>query len=155
MCSRHFAAMNAVYAKHFGDRPPTRATVEADLALPGGLVEITLLAARPGAEDAWPVGWRDASGAGWLGRLALSPDADPAWSGAVLAIGVGGAPLSGGDHRPGVVAVAPLADAGWPAAPVEGWSSGADLDADASDGLVVGLVPAGAAACPWQSASRL
>ena len=41
------------------------------------------------------MGWRDASGVGWLGRLALSPDADPAWSGAALAIGGGGAPLSG------------------------------------------------------------
>ena len=35
-----FAAMNAVYARHVGDRPPARATVEVARLPSGALVEI-------------------------------------------------------------------------------------------------------------------
>jgi 2-iminobutanoate/2-iminopropanoate deaminase len=48
--TRHFAAMNQVYRSYFPDAPPTRATVATDLALPGALVEIEMVAARPGVE---------------------------------------------------------------------------------------------------------
>lgn len=48
--ARDFAAMNAVYRSYFPRDPPTRATVEADIALPGALVEISMVAVRPGGE---------------------------------------------------------------------------------------------------------
>ena len=48
--ARHFPAMNAVYETYFGQAPPTRATVEAEIAIPGALVEIAMVAARPGVE---------------------------------------------------------------------------------------------------------
>jgi reactive intermediate/imine deaminase len=47
---RHFAAMNEVYRTYFPKDPPVRATVEADIAIPGALVEISMIAARPGVE---------------------------------------------------------------------------------------------------------
>ena len=43
--------MNAVYETYFGQAPPTRATVEAEIAIPGALVEIAMVAARPGSSD--------------------------------------------------------------------------------------------------------
>ena len=39
-----FAAMNEVYAKHVGDRPPARATVEVSALPSGSLVEIEAVA---------------------------------------------------------------------------------------------------------------
>ena len=39
-----FQAMNAVYAKHVGDRPPARATVEVAKLPSGALVEIEAIA---------------------------------------------------------------------------------------------------------------
>jgi 2-iminobutanoate/2-iminopropanoate deaminase len=39
-----FQAMNSVYAKHVGDRPPARATVEVAKLPSGGLVEIEAIA---------------------------------------------------------------------------------------------------------------
>ena len=39
-----FAAMNAVYARHVGDRPPARATVEVSKLPSGALVEIDAVA---------------------------------------------------------------------------------------------------------------
>ena len=39
-----FAAMNEVYAKHVGDRPPARATVEVSALPSGALVEIEAVA---------------------------------------------------------------------------------------------------------------
>ena len=42
-----FAAMNEVYKTFFGDAPPTRTTVEADLMVDEALVEISVVAAAP------------------------------------------------------------------------------------------------------------
>ena len=47
---RHFAAMNAVYREYFPEDPPTRATVEAGIAIPGALVEISSVAVKSGVE---------------------------------------------------------------------------------------------------------
>lgn len=44
--ARNFQAMNEVYRTHFPNDPPTRATVEADLPVPGALVQLTMVAAR-------------------------------------------------------------------------------------------------------------
>lgn len=46
---RHYQPMNEVYRSYFPKDPPTRATVEADIAIPGALVEIAMVAIRPGA----------------------------------------------------------------------------------------------------------
>jgi 2-iminobutanoate/2-iminopropanoate deaminase len=46
--ARLFAAMNDVYRTYFPKDPPVRATVEADIAVPGALFEISMIAARPG-----------------------------------------------------------------------------------------------------------
>lgn len=57
---RHFEAMNEVYGAYFDDdRPPTRATVEADIAIPNSQMEISLIAARKDVELEWvvPEGW--------------------------------------------------------------------------------------------------
>jgi len=48
--ARDFAAMNAIYRTYFETSPPIRATVEADIAIPDALVEISMIAARPGVE---------------------------------------------------------------------------------------------------------
>lgn len=48
--ARLFGAMNEVYRGYFPDDPPVRATVEADIAIPGALVELSMIAARPGVE---------------------------------------------------------------------------------------------------------
>ncbi|HSF15114.1 MAG TPA: RidA family protein [Vicinamibacteria bacterium] len=48
--ARHFSAMNDVYKTYFPEAPPIRATVEADIAIPGALVEISMIAARPGVD---------------------------------------------------------------------------------------------------------
>jgi 2-iminobutanoate/2-iminopropanoate deaminase len=48
--ARHFAAMNDVYKTYFPKDPPVRATVAADIAIPGALVELSMIAARPGVE---------------------------------------------------------------------------------------------------------
>jgi 2-iminobutanoate/2-iminopropanoate deaminase len=48
--ARNFAAMNEVYKSYFPVDPPVRATVQADIAIPGALVEISMIAARPGVE---------------------------------------------------------------------------------------------------------
>ncbi len=57
--SRHFAAMDQVYREFLGEAKPARATVEADVAIPGALTEIALVAARPGVEvrRISPAGW--------------------------------------------------------------------------------------------------
>ena len=57
--SRHFAAMGKVYAEYLGEALPTRATVEADIAIPGSLTEIALIAARPevAIQRVSPPGW--------------------------------------------------------------------------------------------------
>jgi reactive intermediate/imine deaminase len=47
---RHFAGMNEVYRTFFPSDPPVRATVQADIAIPGALVELSMIAARPGVE---------------------------------------------------------------------------------------------------------
>ena len=47
---RHYQPMNEVYRSYFPKDPPTRATVEADIAIPGALVEIAMVAIRPGAQ---------------------------------------------------------------------------------------------------------
>ena len=47
---RHFQAMNEVYRGYFPEDPPTRATVEAGIAIPGALVEISMVAVKAGVE---------------------------------------------------------------------------------------------------------
>lgn len=61
---RFFKGMNAAYREFFrGSAPPTRATVQADLALPGVDLEITFVAARSEVEKKVlvPSGWRKPS----------------------------------------------------------------------------------------------
>ena len=55
----NFAAMNETYRSFFTKDPPTRATVVSKLVLPGGLVEIAMVAARKGVERkvVRPEGW--------------------------------------------------------------------------------------------------
>ncbi len=58
--SRNFQEMNQVYRTYFKDVPPTRATVETDLALPGIGIEIGMVAARRGVvkKKITPDGWK-------------------------------------------------------------------------------------------------
>jgi reactive intermediate/imine deaminase len=58
--ARHFEAMNEVYRGYFASDPPARATVEADLVLPDALVEIAMVAVRPGVprRAILPEGWQ-------------------------------------------------------------------------------------------------
>jgi enamine deaminase RidA (YjgF/YER057c/UK114 family) len=51
-----FPAMNAAYREPFGDNPPARATVEAGLVAPDGLVEIMMTAAK--GEKRYPAAGR-------------------------------------------------------------------------------------------------
>jgi enamine deaminase RidA (YjgF/YER057c/UK114 family) len=44
----NFAAMNEVYRTYFPNDPPTRATVAVDLPHPDALVQVAMIAARPG-----------------------------------------------------------------------------------------------------------
>jgi 2-iminobutanoate/2-iminopropanoate deaminase len=39
-----FAAMNEVYARHVGDRPPARSTIEVSALPTGGRIEIEAIA---------------------------------------------------------------------------------------------------------------
>jgi 2-iminobutanoate/2-iminopropanoate deaminase len=57
--SRDFQTMNEVYRGYFGKTPPTRATVQADIAIPNALVEIAMVAVRPGVDRRviTPEGW--------------------------------------------------------------------------------------------------
>ncbi len=48
--ARNFPAMNDVYKTYFPVDPPVRATVQADIAIPDALVEISMIAARPGVD---------------------------------------------------------------------------------------------------------
>jgi 2-iminobutanoate/2-iminopropanoate deaminase len=48
--TRYFQTFNNVYRTYFEKDPPTRATVQADIAIPGALAEIAMVAARPGLE---------------------------------------------------------------------------------------------------------
>jgi 2-iminobutanoate/2-iminopropanoate deaminase len=48
--ARHFSKMNDVYKTYFPKDPPIRATVQADVAIPGALVELSMVAARPGVD---------------------------------------------------------------------------------------------------------
>jgi len=56
---RLFEGMNEVYRGYFTKDRPARATIEADLALPDALVEISMIAARPGVsrQVITPEGW--------------------------------------------------------------------------------------------------
>src|SRR5438094_10359688 len=56
---RDFDAMNKVYREVFKTNPPLRATIQADLMLRGGLIEISAIAARPDLERRYinPQGW--------------------------------------------------------------------------------------------------
>jgi reactive intermediate/imine deaminase len=58
--ARLFEGMNEVYRTYFPKDPPARATIEANLALPDALVEISMVAARPGVsrQSITPEGWR-------------------------------------------------------------------------------------------------
>lgn len=46
--TKYFAKYNEVYAAAFGDTPPCRSTVCSALMLPGALVEIEVVAYKPG-----------------------------------------------------------------------------------------------------------
>jgi len=46
--SRLYGEMNIAYGEFFRDKPPARATLDADLALEGSLIEIQAIAVRPG-----------------------------------------------------------------------------------------------------------
>jgi 2-iminobutanoate/2-iminopropanoate deaminase len=48
--SRLYGEMNIAYGEFFRDKPPARATLDADLALEGSLIEIQAIAVRPGIE---------------------------------------------------------------------------------------------------------
>lgn len=48
--ARYFPEMNAIYREYFKSAPPIRATVQADIALPGALVEIAMIATRAGVD---------------------------------------------------------------------------------------------------------
>lgn len=63
---RHYDGMNEVFREVFPANAPTRATVRTDLAAPAGLVEISMVAVRPGVElkRVTPDGWGP-SGAGY------------------------------------------------------------------------------------------
>ena len=58
--ARHFQSMNEVYRQHFPADPPTRATVETDQVLKGALLEVAMVAARPGVSRRVivPDGWQ-------------------------------------------------------------------------------------------------
>ncbi len=70
--ARHFQAMGKVYGEFLGEALPVRATVEADIAIPGSLTEISLVAARPGVEikRISPEGWPETGGSYSWGMLA-------------------------------------------------------------------------------------
>ncbi len=70
--ARHFQAMGEVYAEVLGEALPARATVEADIAIPGALTEIAMVAARPGVElrRVSPEGWPPAAKSFSWGMLA-------------------------------------------------------------------------------------
>lgn len=59
--ARHFAAFNKVYQDTVKGPRPTRTTVQADIAIPGALTEISMVAVRRGVEkraitpQGWPV----------------------------------------------------------------------------------------------------
>lgn len=57
---RHYAGMNKVFKEVFPDNAPTRATVRTDLASTSGLIEISMIAVRPGIElrRIQPPGWQ-------------------------------------------------------------------------------------------------
>ncbi len=56
--TRHFQAMNGVYRTYFQTRPPTRATVQADLLDPEALIQISVVAAGGPKEIVTPGGLR-------------------------------------------------------------------------------------------------
>lgn len=65
---RHFQTMNEVYGGYFDDKhPPTRTTIEADIAIPNALTEIGMIAARPHVKLEWivPEGWGTSASYAW------------------------------------------------------------------------------------------
>ena len=54
--TRHFQAMNGIYRGYFAENPPTRATVEADLADRDALVQISAVATPDETEVVSPAG---------------------------------------------------------------------------------------------------
>ena len=65
---RHFQTMNEVYGGYFSDEhPPTRTTIEADIAIPNSATEIGMIAARKGVELEWikPEGWPGSANYGY------------------------------------------------------------------------------------------
>lgn len=66
--ARHFDTMNEVYGGYFDDeRPPTRTTIEADIAIPDAEMEIGMIAARSHVDLEWivPEGWRKSPSYAW------------------------------------------------------------------------------------------
>lgn len=70
--ARYFGDMAKVYAEHLGEILPTRTTVEADIAIPNSIIEIAMIAARPGIEiqTVSPKGWPKTAGAFSWGKQA-------------------------------------------------------------------------------------
>ncbi len=66
--ARHFQTMNEVYGGYFADdKPPTRTTIEADIAIPGAETEIGMIAARKHVDLKWivPEGWNTSASYAW------------------------------------------------------------------------------------------
>jgi len=57
--ARHYDGMNEVYRQFFPDKAPARATVEAEIVIPGALLEISLVAldSRVSRRSIVPEGW--------------------------------------------------------------------------------------------------
>ena len=70
--ARHFREFATAYAERMKEPLPVRTTVEADIALPQALTEISMIAARPGVEikRIVPEGWPESNGSFSWGLLA-------------------------------------------------------------------------------------
>lgn len=70
--SSDYAGFESVYSQYFTSGPPARTVVETDLALPRALVEISMIAARPGlsVKRIEPAGWPKPSSAKSWGVMA-------------------------------------------------------------------------------------
>jgi 2-iminobutanoate/2-iminopropanoate deaminase len=69
---RDYGGMNEAYRTAFSDTPPARATIEADIAVPGALLEISAIAVRStvGRKAILPEGWSQPSAPYSYGILA-------------------------------------------------------------------------------------
>ena len=65
--SRHFAPFNKIYQQTFAAPRPSRTTIQADIAIPGALTEISMIAVRRGVEKRpiTPQGWPEVPAFSW------------------------------------------------------------------------------------------